>query len=120
MDDDALRSKIKTGLEGLVADHILIHEAKMNERVNTGTISNTGTGSNTGTSLDASVESSPDKHTPIVSPGYVEIRTTDVTHKKVKTADGESTVKTTVDPEVDGNKNPMSITIGPIINNVKD
>jgi hypothetical protein len=119
MSDDALRTKIKTGLEGLVADHILIHEAKMNEAKMNERVS-TGTGSNTDTSLDASVESSKDKHIPIVSPGYVEIRTTDVTHKKVKTADGESTVKTTVDPEVDGNKNPMSITIGPIISTVKD
>lgn len=46
---------------------------------------------------------------PIVEPGYVVIRTTDVIHKKVRTADGESTVITTIDGP------GTSSQIGPII-----
>ena len=46
---------------------------------------------------------------PVVEPGYVVIRTTDVIHKKVRTADGESTVITTIDGP------GTSSQIGPII-----
>ena len=53
-----------------------------------------------------------------VEPGYVVIRTTDVTHTKGKTADGESTVNTSIDDLTD-TKNPRDIRIGPIIEDTK-
>ena len=53
-----------------------------------------------------------------VEPGYVVIRTTDVTHTKGKTADGESTVNTSIDDLTD-RKNPRDIRIGPIIEDTK-
>ena len=107
--NDTLRDKVIKGLEKLVLQKI-------------GTIPSSGlvaTPTNAATIKEAKDKAAKDKALvdpinlkrpiPIVEPGYVVIRTTDVIHKKVRTADGESTVITTIDGP------GTSSQIGPII-----
>lgn len=107
--NDTLRDRVIKGLEKLVLQKI-------------GTIPSSGlvaTPTNAAKDRAAKDKAAKDKALvdpinlkrpiPIVEPGYVVIRTTDVIHKKVRTADGESTVITTIDGP------GTSSQIGPII-----
>lgn len=126
MAEDALRTTIMSGLENLVEKHIGVHED--------GTVDATdaadGIYAESKAKKDAVAAAATAKKDADdearakaekwlnVEPGYVVIRTTDVTHTKGKTADGESTVNTSIDDLTD-TKNPRDIRIGPIIEDTK-
>jgi hypothetical protein len=129
MAEDALRTTIMSGLEILVEEHIAHHEYGIADDADAAAAAD-GRYADSKAKKDADAAAATTKKDaddetrakaeklPIVEPGYVVIRTTDVTHTKGKTADGESTVNTSIDDLTD-TKNPRDIRIGPIIEDTK-
>jgi len=129
MAEDALRTTIMSGLENLVEKHIGVHEDGTADATDA-TDAADGIYAESKAKKDAVAAAATAKKDADdearakaekwlnVEPGYVVIRTTDVTHTKGKTADGESTVNTSIDDLTD-TKNPRDIRIGPIIEDTK-
>lgn len=126
MAEDELRATIMSGLENLVEEHIAHHEDGIadaadaaNERYAKSKAKKDAAAAAATAKKDADDEARAKAEKWLnVEPGYVVIRTTDVTHTKGKTADGESTVNTSIDDLTD-TKNPRDIRIGPIIEDTK-
>ena len=131
MAEDELRATIMSGLENLVEEHIAHHEDGIadaadaadadaaDERYTESKDKKDADAAAATAKKDADDEARAKAEKWLnVEPGYVVIRTTDVTHTKGKTADGESTVNTSIDDLTD-TKNPRDIRIGPIIEDTK-
>jgi membrane protein involved in colicin uptake len=136
MTEDELRATIMSGLENLVEKHIGVHEDgtadyadaadaaddaadAADERYAKSKAKKDADAAAATAKKDADDEARAKAEKWLnVEPGYVVIRTTDVTHTKGKTADGESTVNTSIDDLTD-TKNPRDIRIGPIIEDTK-
>lgn len=124
MTEDELRATIMSGLENLVEKHIGVHEDvtaadAADERYTESKAKKDADAAAATAKKDADDEARAKAEKWLnVEPGYVVIRTTDVTHTKGKTADGESTVNTSIDDLTD-TKNPRDIRIGPIIEDTK-
>lgn len=129
MAEDELRATIMSGLENLVEEHIAHHEDGIVDAADAADAANeryaeskakkdaAATAATAKKDADDEARAKAEKWLN-VEPGYVVIRTTDVTHTKGKTADGESTVNTSIDDLTD-TKNPRDIRIGPIIEDTK-
>lgn len=127
MTEDELRATIMSGLENLVEKHIGVHEDgtaadaadadAADKRYTESKAKKDADAATAKKNADDEARAKAEKWLN-VEPGYVVIRTTDVTHTKGKTADGESTVNTSIDDLTD-TKNPRDIRIGPIIEDTK-
>ena len=132
MAEDELRATIMSGLENLVEEHIAHHEDGIADDADAADAADAADEryAESKAKKDAAAAAATAKKDADdkarakaekwlnVEPGYVVIRTTDVTHTKGKTADGESTVNTSIDDLTD-TKNPRDIRIGPIIEDTK-
>ena len=132
MAEDELRATIMSGLENLVEEHIAHHEDGIADAADAADATDAAderyaeskANKDVAAAAATAKKDADDKARAKaekwlnVEPGYVVIRTTDVTHTKGKTADGESTVNTSIDDLTD-TKNPRDIRIGPIIEDTK-
>ena len=129
MAEDELRATIMSGLENLVEEHIAHHEDGIADAADAADATDERYAESKAKKDAAAAAATAKKDADDkarakaekwlnVEPGYVVIRTTDVTHTKGKTADGESTVNTSIDDLTD-TKNPRDIRIGPIIEDTK-